>query len=145
MIRSRLLNTLLLTIGVFLLALAAMYAVEARDAPYYGIVAFFWCAVAVWCLRGAVTNLRNRKPFSATRNSTPELVATWDAIGVLLCLTLFIAMATADIRFGLNVLFDLLLFVGLGAAWLTFLALPLVLWVWITRRRVADYRAKHDA
>ncbi len=134
MIRSRLLNSVLLAIGVILLALAVMYAVEAADAPYYGIVALFWCGVAVWCLRGAVKNLRNRK-LAQRPYTTLEHVATWDAIGVLLCLTLFIVMATADIRFGHNIPFELLLFTGAAVAWLALLALPLMLWVAVVRRR----------
>jgi len=116
-----------------------MYAVEAANTAYHGIVALFWCGVAVWCLRGAIKNLRNRKLAPTWPCTTLDHVATWDAIGMLSCLTLFVVLITADIRFGLNVPLELLLFAGVGAAWLTFLVVPLLLWVYVTRRRVPEY------
>lgn len=61
MIRSRLLNAALIIVGVFLFILVVTYAFETAPVPYYGILALFLSAVGVWCVRGAVINLRRRK------------------------------------------------------------------------------------
>lgn len=97
MIRSRLLNAALIIIGVFLFILVVTYAFETAPVPYYGILALFLSAVGVWCVRGAVINLRRRKLTPPTRYTLAERAAAWNAIGVLLFLGVFIVLAVVDI------------------------------------------------
>lgn len=70
-----------------------------------------------------------------TRYTLAERAAAWNAIGVLLFLGVFIVLAVVDIGFGRNISMDLLASLAGAAGLLAFLAVPLMVWVALSRNR----------